>query len=355
MKVNIIVNTDKRVTFEAFECDLALINALRRTVLADVPNVALLHEPYASDGSQFEFRQNTCALHDHIMAHRLSMVPLHLSRGEAQSYIPGSIKVRLAAENRGQEPMDVTTEHCTITLHDRQHPDATRLYPADTYTGDRPLLTVLKPGEKVDMVGTVVSGTAAKHAAFAVVSMCTFAPILDQELVAAGQEAAEKSEDPKRAINRFQHIDRKRCWKAGTDGNPNAFRFTVESECGMTAEDIIRSAVDVLERRVTTCSCKNPDVNADDGLVTFEFKGEGDTLGNLLQSSAVDLLCGGDGPLKFAGYFKPHPLQDRVVLRCYLAAGTPAEALQAIKDATMQRLMEFKGSLLAAFAGVNEG
>ena len=351
MKVHIVVNTDKRVSFEVTECDLALINALRRTVLADVPNVALLHEPYASDGSQFEFRQNTCALHDHIMAHRLSMVPLHLSRGEAQSYIPGSIKVRLAAENRGQEPMDVTTEHCTITLHDRPHPDTARLYPADPDTGDRPLLTVLKPGEKIDMLGTAVSGTAAKHAAFAVVSLCTFSPILDPELVSAGQEAAEKADNPKRAANRFQHIDRKRCWKAGADGNPTAFRFTVESECGMTAEDIIRSAIDVLERRVTACSCKNPDIE-DDKLVTYEFKGEGDTLGNLLQSSAVDLLCGDDGPLLFAGYFKPHPLQDRVLLRCYLATGTPAEALQAIKDAAMQRLMEFKGSLLEAFSGV---
>jgi len=350
--ITVVDRSDERIVIDVATVDLALINSLRRTVIADVPNAALLHEPYAADGSQFTFAVNTCVLHDHMMAHRLSMVPLHFSRGEAQSYIPKSITVRLAAENKGSVPMDVTTEHCQVTLHDRPHPDTDRLFPVNSSSGDRPLLTVLKPGEKIDMTGTVVAGTAARHASFAVTSMCTFSPLLDDALVAAGREAAGKADDPGRALNRFEHIDRKRCWAPNKDGNPSAFRFTVESECGMTATDIIESAVDVLLTRCVTAKTTAPQTDAGDGMVTYELHGEGDTLGNLMQSAAVDDLCGDDGPLKFIGYYRPHPLQDRMLVRAYLRSGDAHQAFAAIKSAAVVRVTEFKKALLEALAGV---
>ena len=70
----------------------------------------------------------------------------------------------------------------------------------------------------------------------------------------------------------------------------------------------------------------------------LEVPGEGDTLGNLLQSTAMDELVGEGKPMSFVGYFCPHPLEKRVVFR--IASPDPMAAFQAMKDAALARVKE---------------
>lgn len=349
--------------------DLALVNSLRRVVLADVPYVALLHEPYGAgaDGSRFAFLENTGALHNHILGHRMSMVPLHLSRGEAAAYIPGSIKVRLAAANEGRRAMDVTTAHAAVTLHDQPHPDTARLYPADPLSGDRPLVTVLKPGERVALEATAVRGTAARHAAFGVASLCSFRPLLDEARVSAGRAAAEAAPQRERALNRFEHIERLRCWQPGPDGHPSAFEFSVESECGMSALDIMLAALDVLHRKAVTATGRlvaGGDAGGDAGddagagggaggaVATVEVAGEDHTLGNLLHSTAMDELVGDGLPMSYAGYYVPHPLEQRFLFKLVAAGGDALAAFEAAKAATAARVAQLREALTEEAARV---
>ena len=335
---NAVGATDNSLTAEIIDCDQALVNALRRVILADIPYVALLHEAYSTDGSQFVFRKNTGVLHNHIMAHRMTMVPMYLSLPESQSYIPGSIRVRLAAENKSKSPLDVTSRDIQVFLHDQPHPDRDRLYPPDPDTKDWPLLTVLKEGESVDIEATAIVGTAARNASFAVVSLCTFSPILDEALVQKGYEAAKASEDAARALNRFEHIDKKRCWIPGPDGGPTSFRFSVTSECGLSAREIVYLGLDVLEKKVL--GAKGVFTKKDDGAYAIEVKGDDHTLGNLMQSVALDEL---DAALKFVGYVCPHPLDKRVVFTVILANNTtPEAAFESMKSATAARIKTLK-------------
>ena len=333
MKLAIESVDDDRVVFVVEDADLALVNALRRVVLAEVPYVAL-----ALDG--WNFRENTCVLHNHFLGHRITMTPLHLSRTEADAYIPGSIKVSLkvAHSSTARAPLDVTSKDLAVTLHDQPHPDTARLYPADPLTGDHVLLTVLKPGEAVVAESSAVRGVAGTHACFAVASQCAFEPLLDADIVKSRRPT---SKDPA-VQNRFQHIDRLRCWTAGPDGNPRAFRFTVASECGMTALDIVESALDVLESKcVTSAATVHP---GDGGTTTLEVAGEGHTLGNFLQSVAMDDLVGdAPKPLAFAGYHCPHPLEKRVLFTLRTTPGTsPLEAFGAMKAAGAERVRELR-------------
>jgi len=334
MKLAIESCDDDRIVFIVEDTDLALINAVRRVVLAEVPYVAV-----ALDG--WNFRENTCVLHNHFLGHRITMTPLHLSRTEADAYIPGSIKVSLkvAHSSTARAPLDVTSKDLAVTLHDQPHPDTARLYPADPLTGDHVLLTVLKPGEAVSAEAAAVRGVAGTHACFAVASQCAFEPLLDAALVKAARPA---SDDPA-VQNRFQCIDRLRCWTAGPDGNPRAFRFTVASECGMTALDIVSSALDVLESKCVT-SVATVAASGDHGLTTLEVAGEGHTLGNFLQSVAMDELVGdAPKPLAFAGYHCPHPLEKRVLFTLRTTERTDAlEAFSAMKAAGAERVRELR-------------
>lgn len=336
----------KALEFAVGNCDMALVNAVRRVVIAEVPYVSLAQD-------EFEFRANTGVLHNHFLAHRLMLAPIHLSRQEADAYVPGSIKVRLAVKNEGNAAMDVTTESMTATLHDQPHPDAARLYPADPGTGDHILLTVLKPGEMIDVTGHAVRGTAGDHASFAVVSKCAFSPELDKDLVAKGRAEAESK--GAMAVNRFDHIERKRLWPPGPDGNPRSFKFQIVSECGMSALDVLQSALDVLERKVATAS---PAAIRPGRVSEIEVAGEGATLGNLLQSVAMDDLVGEPPkPLSFAGYICPHPLEKRVIFRVVAVDASESglkAAFEAMKAAALERVRALSHALSEAAAAYSQ-
>ena len=336
MKVTVERRDPTELVFVAEDVDQAVMNSLRRVIMSEVPYVAI-------DKDSVMFFKNTHVLHNHFFAARLSMLPVHLSRGEADAYVPGSIKVFLDAKNDrsdstgGTKVMDITSADLTVTLHDREHPDAARLFPASDVTGDHVLLTVLKPGEALKCEATVVKGCG--HASFAVASKVAYSPILDDKLLGAAREKAGKSD---RERNRFEHIDSKRCFARGPDGNPRAFRFVVESECGMSAVDIVESALTVLENKCATAKARVLE-NAGTGITVLEIANEGHTLGNLLQSCGVDDLMGPDKPLKFVGYHCPHPLEKRFVMN--VVADDPLASFEAMKEAAAKRLADLRFQL----------
>nr|WP_157868100.1 DNA-directed RNA polymerase subunit D [Pyrococcus abyssi] len=67
VEIKILKKTDDSITFILEGVDVAFANALRRTILGEVPTFAV---------DEVEFYENDSALFDEIIAHRLAMIPL---------------------------------------------------------------------------------------------------------------------------------------------------------------------------------------------------------------------------------------------------------------------------------------
>ena len=104
---------DNFLVFEMSNTDLAVANALRRIIISEVPTMAF---------HQCEVRENTSALHDEFIAHRMALIPL-VSRdidefSDNQCICEGNcpkcvVAYRLYAKCIDRESMDVTTAHIT--------------------------------------------------------------------------------------------------------------------------------------------------------------------------------------------------------------------------------------------------
>jgi DNA-directed RNA polymerase II subunit RPB3 len=66
-RVKILEHSSYAIKFELNHTDLAVANALRRIMISEVPTLTI---------DIVEVRENTSALHDEFIAHRLGLIPL---------------------------------------------------------------------------------------------------------------------------------------------------------------------------------------------------------------------------------------------------------------------------------------
>ena len=66
-RIKILEHSSYAIKFELNNTDLAVANALRRIMISEVPTLTI---------DLVEVRENTSALHDEFIAHRLGLIPL---------------------------------------------------------------------------------------------------------------------------------------------------------------------------------------------------------------------------------------------------------------------------------------
>ena len=73
MFTNLTTSTNGRVLkFDVHGLDTSIVNGLRRTIINDIVNISFGYEPQNS----ITIHENTTALHDEFLAHRISLIPV---------------------------------------------------------------------------------------------------------------------------------------------------------------------------------------------------------------------------------------------------------------------------------------
>lgn len=333
----------------------SIVNAVRRIVLSEIPCIAAVRDearPINVPGG-FVVRENTGRIHNDALVDRIALVPIHLTRSEVRSFIPGSLTVTLKVANNGSARINVTSRDLRVNLFDAPHPNGPRCYPPCPITGDWPLITRLYPGESIDLVATMEKATASRHAAFATVSLAAMSPALDADKYMAERREIERDETLREdarteALNLHDHIRRKQTIKYGDDGEPVWHDLKIESVCGLTAREICAEAIEILANKFSSSALAYEATTEGDSLV-FTISGQGHTFGNVLQ----DLCMNGREELgiRSIGYYETHPLEDRVVIRVDFGESPDERAASADAQEVITKL---RAHCLAKIEGVRD-
>ena len=147
-KIKILSYSKYVIKFELYNTDLAIANALRRIMISEVPTMAI---------DLVEIKENSSALHDEFIAHRLGLVPLYCPDIEKFTYHEDCLctsacdKCTVKFTLRkicGDEQMEITSKHIdsgaeTQQMIGEEVPLAPVVY-TDTQGAELPPITLVK-------------------------------------------------------------------------------------------------------------------------------------------------------------------------------------------------------------------
>jgi DNA-directed RNA polymerase subunit D len=141
MKISQINETSYHVS----DTNHGYLNALRRIMGSEVPTMAI---------SKVEFKENSSALYDEIIAHRLGLIPL---KTDLKTYnIP----------KKGEEESAATHTTLTLNVEGPCNVYAKDLVPKDTQikpVHENTLIVKLLQGQKVELIATANLGQGKEH------------------------------------------------------------------------------------------------------------------------------------------------------------------------------------------------
>lgn len=323
--------------FEIHNMDCAVVNAMRRIILTDIPVVGFQGE----DEPSLEIVENTGPLHNEFMLHRMGLIPIHLTQEETESFAADEYLFELHVRNDTPNMMNVTTKDFKIKKNDRDltQKEVARIFPAHPVSKDHILVTRLRPGEVLHVRGKPILATARKHAGFAA-AFCTLSYL----------------QDPVMAAQATNVLDKERAFMRNQFNDPIAFKFSIESFNGLRPEYLVTKSMEIMRQKlqkVITELYQDPSDfvsmkpwEGDKGFgYEFVFQNEDDTLGNLLQSLMYNHYIRESKTtehgrtVSYVGYICPHPLEQIMVLRLVFSEEAPlSEYVEALAE-SCRRIM----------------
>ena len=188
-------HNDEMLMFTLSGVNVSLANAIRRTILSDIPLVVFRTTPYQQNKATII--SNTSRLNNEILKQRLSCIPIHIK--DIDGFPLKNYQLEVNVENITDTTMYVTTENFVINdLVTGKPIDQTKnreIFPADDYTGYfidfvrlRPKISEELPGEKIHLTCELSIGTAKEDGMFNAVSTCSYGYTVDALLQEATLE-----------------------------------------------------------------------------------------------------------------------------------------------------------------------
>ena len=370
-KITNLKEEDGRTTFTISNIDVSYVNAIRRTILSDIPIVVFKTTPYEENNAVI--MANTSRLNNEIIKQRLSCIPIHINYLNTDKDSIENYLLELDVDNKTDTTMIVTTKDFKIlnTLTNKYLDDGQvkRIFPPFIPPNDsgeyyidfvrlRPKLSEEIPGERIKLTCKFSVGTSRNDSMFNVTGTCSYGCTPDPEKIEEQLEIRKqkwKDEGKKEAEIKFEATN----WKL-LEGMryiiKNSFDFVIESVGIYSNEQIIIEACKILTRKLDELKrlIESDDIEIKRSDNTLEncydvtLQNEDYTIGNMLNFELYKIFYNDFKVINYVGFKKIHPHDSDSLLRISLeditkGISTIKTMLIAVIDESMKTLQGVKG------------
>ena len=336
---------DGRMTFTISNIDVSYINAIRRTILSDIPIVVFKTTPYEENNAVIS--ENTSRLNNEIVKQRLSCIPIHIdyldtSKDSIENYL-----LELDVENKTDTTIIVTTKDFKIlnTVSNKylDEGQVKKIFPPfippnynEEYYIDflrlRPKISDEILGERIKLTCKFTIGTARDDSMFNITGTCSYGCTPDLEKIEEQLEIRKqkwKDEDKKQDEIKFEAAN----WKL-LEGMrytiKNSFDFVIESVGIYSNEKIIIESCKILIRKLEELKhlieSDEVEIKRSDNILEncydVTLVNEDYTIGNILNYELYKVFYTELEQINYIGFKKLHPHDSDSLLRLSLVDNT---------------------------------
>lgn len=370
-KIANLKEEDGRMTFTISNIDVSYVNAIRRTILSDIPIVVFKTTPYEENKSTI--LANTSRLNNEIIKQRLSCIPIHINYLDTDKDSIENYLLELDVENKTDTTMIVTTKDFkilnTVTNKYLDDGQVKKIFPpfippngSGEYYIDfvrlRPKLSEEIPGERIKLTCKFTVGTSRDDSMFNVTGTCSYGCTPDPEKIEEQLEIRKqkwKDEGKKEDEVKFEAAN----WKL-LEGMryiiKNSFDFVIESVGIYSNEQIIIESCKILVRKLDELKriIETDDIEIKRSDNTLEncydvtLVNEDYTIGNMLNYELYKIFYNDLKQINYVGFKKIHPHDSDSLLRISLEDNTKGIStikvmLIAVIEESMKKLKGVQG------------
>ena len=335
VKVSNILEDNGTMTFQIDNLNVSFINAIRRTILSDIPTVVFRTFPHEKNDAKFY--KNTTRLHNEILKQRLSCIPIHIN----DLSIPlDDFVVEIKMKNDTDTIMYVTTKDFKIkntkSGNYLKQSEVAKIFPADPYTKDHIIFARLRPkisddieGEELHIEAKMTISNADEDGMFNVVSTCSYSMTPDANKQNAEWNNYEKKIKSEEIYNEEDIEDIKKNWyllDAKRFYKPDSFEFILKSIGVFDNNEIMKKACNILIKKIddfiSVIDSQTIEIkDAETVMTSFDIvlENEDYTLGKVFEYGLHKKYYEDDMVFDFVGFRKLHPHDNHSIIRVSFA------------------------------------
>ena len=343
--------------FTLSEINVSLANAIRRTILSDIPTLAF----DAENREHCIIEKNTCRLHNEILKHRLTCIPIHMTELDM---LPGKYLMELDMVNDSDNMIYVTTEDFKIKNKENGNyltKDETRkIFPPCVKTNMyidfarlRPKISPTIPGEQIKLTCEFSLKTANNNSTYNVVSKCSYGYTVDAVKAKTVWENIEQQMLADGSTNDEISFQKKNYYllDAQRSGVKDSFDFVIQSVGVYDNKDIVKKACVALQNKLVELV---QNIDSDivpiivsettiDNCYDIVLENQDYTIGKTLEYIIYEKYYNNDKVLTFCGFKKFHPHNDDSTLRIAFVKTTDKRIVgQYLRTAAIEAKEVFK-------------
>lgn len=324
-------DADMKITFTLKNTDVSIANALRRTLLSDIPTLTFKTFPHSENLAIIH--KNTSRLNNEILKQRLACIPIHI---RDHSLPIDELEVEINVQNTHDVTIYVTTQDFKIknTTSGKYLEEGTlrKIFPPDPITNDfiifarlRPRISNEVPGEEISLTAKISVHTAREDGAYNVCSVCSYS-FTGDKLQQDAEWQKHLSSLPEEEKGAEAVVELQKDWynhQAKRYYIKDSFDFVIESVGVFSGAELMHIAANIIllklvdleqiaaKNNLSITKSKTTMPNSFD----FTLENEGYTIGKILEYLLNKNYYNEHKLLTYVGFRQQHPHDDDSTIR----------------------------------------